>query len=112
MLTRGLWVVELVEKIGHKSKIMWYSVKVVDIDQGGCVELTRGRCERPCGEDWALMSWICIQPRPTTNQGIQPRPPPSVDIAIIADITFLYVNVMLSASQLHIFWLFTLYSVL
>ena len=49
------------------------------------------------------MSWICIQPRPTTNQGIQPRPPPSVDIAIIADITFLYVNVMLSASQLHFF---------
>ena len=94
---------ELVEKIGHRSKIMWYSVIVVDIDQGGCVELTRGRCERPCGEDWALMSWICIQPRPTTNQGIQPRPPPSVDIAIIADITFLYVNVMLSASQLHFF---------
>ena len=45
VLTRGLWVVELVEKIGHKSKIMWYSVIVVDIDQGGCVELTRGRCE-------------------------------------------------------------------
>ena len=37
MLTRGLWVVELVEKIGHKSKIMWYSVIVVDIDQGGYV---------------------------------------------------------------------------
>ena len=89
--------------------MIWYSIIVVDIDQGGCVELTRGRCERPCGEDWALMSWICIQPRPTTNQGIQPRPPPSVDIAIIAHITFLYGNVILCASQLHIFWLFTLY---
>ena len=103
-MTRGLWVVELVKKIGHKYKIMWYSVIVVDIDQGGCVELTRGRCKTLWGrlgiDELDLHTTKAYnQPRHTTKAA----PICGHRHHDIADITFLYVNVMLSASQLHFF---------
>ena len=103
-LTQGFWIVDLVEKIGHRFRIIWYSIIVVDIDQGGCVELTRGRCKTL----WGRLG-IDELDLHTTKAYNQPRPPPSVDIAIIAHITFLYVYVMLCAFQHHISWLFILY---